>query len=386
MTDLNSTITSITVPSTSITALHKFVKGLNRKATRMGLSPLSVSLGDKYTTLQTVEFEGKSFKNEIEVIDVAINGDIPTFKGWSFGASVEALDSGESIFHSAGEGVAIPERFKTSGHACEHCNQNRKRLKSFILSHVSGDFKQVGSTCIQDFLGGISFSAFSFVDTLFIQVKSFVDEEFESFGRNHGLYVERALAYACEAIATGGFVKVGGYDGYGRRPTAYVVGHAMGEREEIADGSLEKAKLVKAFFATRETSGNDYMDKLTALCKASFCEERNLNILVSAVAAYDRAIADKVNEASNSSTYLGVVGKRMTFDVTLISEHVLPDYGYGSPSLYRFEDKDGNVIMWKSSTDKDITNGDNFKLTGTVKEHKEWKGVKQTFLTRCKLA
>lgn len=57
----------------------------------------------------------------------------------------------------------------------------------------------------------------------------------------------------------------------------------------------------------------------------------------------------------------------------------------GVTVLYRFIDINGNVIIWKSSKyiadEKEIS-----KLTGTIKEHKDFNGVKQTIVTRCKIA
>ena len=58
---------------------------------------------------------------------------------------------------------------------------------------------------------------------------------------------------------------------------------------------------------------------------------------------------------------------------------------WGVTVLYRFIDINGNVIIWKSSKyiadEKEIS-----KLTGTIKEHKDFNGVKQTVVTRCKVA
>lgn len=47
--------------------------------------------------------------------------------------------------------------------------------------------------------------------------------------------------------------------------------------------------------------------------------------------------------------------------------------------------EDGNILIWKTGKwfgdDFDVTT-----ITGTVKAHNEFRGVKQTELTRCKLA
>lgn len=54
-------------------------------------------------------------------------------------------------------------------------------------------------------------------------------------------------------------------------------------------------------------------------------------------------------------------------------------------NIYKFADADGNIFLWK--TQKYIDEDDKIaRLVGTVKAHDEFRGVKQTHLTRCKIA
>jgi hypothetical protein len=67
--------------------------------------------------------------------------------------------------------------------------------------------------------------------------------------------------------------------------------------------------------------------------------------------------------------------------------------------IYKFTDADGNVFVWKTtgSVGEDRTdnigrdyfykpeNGESVKVSGTIKEHNEYRGEKQTVLTRCKV-
>ena len=57
---------------------------------------------------------------------------------------------------------------------------------------------------------------------------------------------------------------------------------------------------------------------------------------------------------------------------------------YGTTFLYRFVDDAGNVFVWKASGAYNVFDGVTIK--GTVKDHSEYQGVKQTVLTRCKIA
>jgi len=48
-------------------------------------------------------------------------------------------------------------------------------------------------------------------------------------------------------------------------------------------------------------------------------------------------------------------------------------------------DENGNILIWKASGSKSFEIGSKYKLTGTVSEHSEYEGKKQTLLQRCKL-
>ena len=58
---------------------------------------------------------------------------------------------------------------------------------------------------------------------------------------------------------------------------------------------------------------------------------------------------------------------------------------FGWTTLIKFEDDHGNILDWWTSTDMKAEVGDRILLTGTVKSHNEYKGIKSTTVTRCRL-
>jgi hypothetical protein len=52
--------------------------------------------------------------------------------------------------------------------------------------------------------------------------------------------------------------------------------------------------------------------------------------------------------------------------------------------IHIMEDDDGNVYVWRTLAEK-MAEGRTYKVRGTVKEHGEYNGTKQTVLTRCKV-
>lgn len=82
------------------------------------------------------------------------------------------------------------------------------------------------------------------------------------------------------------------------------------------------------------------------------------------------------------SEYVGEVKERLRdLHATLTDSRQIDGY-YGTSTIYTFKVGE-NVFIWLTSSYHDIQIGDNIILTGTIKDHKEYRGVKQTVLSRC---
>lgn len=85
------------------------------------------------------------------------------------------------------------------------------------------------------------------------------------------------------------------------------------------------------------------------------------------------------------SEYQGKVGDRLDLVLTIESAISLDGY-YGPSTLYTMRDEEKNIFIWiTASTKIKLEEQENYHLKGTVKEHKFYKGKKQTILTRCAL-
>lgn len=104
----------------------------------------------------------------------------------------------------------------------------------------------------------------------------------------------------------------------------------------------------------------------------------------------ERLEQERIEAQKKKSQYIGEVGERITLDA--IYEYtawftVRGFYG-GEDTIYIHNFRTGdNKLVWKTSkgTPQLINEGDKVRLVGTVKEHKEYKGEKQTALTRCRI-
>lgn len=116
-------------------------------------------------------------------------------------------------------------------------------------------------------------------------------------------------------------------------------------------------------------------------------------------------VADRIRKANDAlkandsdSEYVGDVGSRIETHVKLVRTYSYTvKFGWETRTnwIYTFSDDNGNVLVWKTSACFDrivdgryvpYLEGDELTIRGTVKEHSEYKGVKQTVLQRVKVA
>ena len=91
----------------------------------------------------------------IKVLHVLMDCTIPRIDGWEFIARIDHANGEVGNLVRALPGQIVPDYYRNTGCLCEHCNVKRFRRDTFLLRQVdTGEIKQVGSSCLKDFLGG----------------------------------------------------------------------------------------------------------------------------------------------------------------------------------------------------------------------------------------
>lgn len=101
------------------------------------------------------------------------------------------------------------------------------------------------------------------------------------------------------------------------------------------------------------------------------------------------------------SSHYGNVGDKVQMELELVNIAYYDTKWFGTTTtnwIYTMKDAAGNLFVWKTTSCLEraekgkrgelvkIERGERFTLKGTIKEHSEYKGEKQTVLTRCKVA
>jgi len=113
---------------------------------------------------------------------------------------------------------------------------------------------------------------------------------------------------------------------------------------------------------------------------------RDIGYIIALIPTYARAQENKIKTQSKSNEWLGAPGQKLPpTRVTVIgTQDIASDYG--TKQLVRMEDEQGHMIIWWNSSQHRMEQGKQYTITGgTIKKHDEFRGVKQTVLTRAKL-
>lgn len=84
----------------------------------------------------------------------------------------------------------------------------------------------------------------------------------------------------------------------------------------------------------------------------------------------------------DESEWQGEIGDKLELIVTIENAILLDGY-YGPSTMHIMRDYDGNCYVWTTAA-KSWSVGTEHHIIGTVKELKQYKGTKQTVLTRCR--
>ena len=213
--------------------------------------------------------------------------------------------------------------------------------------------------------------------------------------------LEDVMTAAVWAVREFGFVSRKAAEDRGTVPTSFSVSDALFGKKERSDyldrvtpADGEKAKAVIAWVQSewggKGDQASDYEHNGVELTARTAVHVRRIGLLTSLVSAYDRANEERVARAKRVNAWVGTVGERREFTTTFAGANSF-DTAYGVMFVMRFDSPEG-LLVYKGGTPdwavdanggKALEAGDEIKFVGTIKEHADYKGTKQTMVSRC---
>jgi hypothetical protein len=355
-------------------------------------------------------------------IPLALDGATPRLHGWRFAATLQHLD-GENIVRTL-PSEELPASYRTRGAMCDHCCSIRRRNDTYVLRHDDGRVTQVGSSCLRDFLGSDDAAEIAAKAEILALAASCAEDGEEGYGSGTAseALMSEYLPIVAWCVRENGWTSRTATRERERRPTANYSWTLMCSAKAYADAKCEPTADDIALAASAaewseslsddavNAGTSDYLHNLRAVLRTGVVSFRTAGIAASAVTAYQRHIgAERARLARPAplDAYLGTVGDKVSFGlpaqvgkkglpkkgapVVLSAEPLTLDFvagfetSFGYTTILKFRTVDGATVVWKAS-DSSVTRSDvgkRYALAGTIKAHDEYKGVKQTVLTRC---
>ena len=433
------------VPWTNRHHLEKKFAKLVRKAIRLGFdAPVLTHVGDAVHT-RKVRDEGGLLRTVVSHYGAYTLVAAPVhFNGWSFVATINhtQVDDGQYInlinkapaFADADLGV----EFRQSRPLCQHCNTARRRNDTFVIRHEDSSRLrqqlQVGRNCLQDYLGDADGTSILSYATFVAELRGFGEDDLFGLGsgkQSDAYSVDGILSWAAASVEFRGFVSRGSvYENGGLATADHVIqtlvdrnlgklkdcAEAWGQdawTNPVTDSHRELAESIIEWTRTiADDTDSDYLWNLKVACGLHTISSKQVGIVASAVTAYDRHINGERRKAeqekvAKTSEYIGKKGDKIGRKLSAADKRkgaaAFPaltvtvgftrsfDTEWGTTTLVSFTDTDGNVLTWfasNSASDTDgeqVAEGKTYTLVGTIKGHKDYKGIKQTSVNRCKL-
>jgi hypothetical protein len=392
--------TTYTIPTENKPALKAKLEKIQRRANKLELTAIEFSFSSAY-------YRDGADGLKDHVIDVSITGETVKIAGWSFCATLDHFSDPDQpskwiSIVKAVSGCDVPERFRSIGPICEHCSQSRKRTQTYVLKHDDGSRKAVGSSCLRDFLGGHDPHAAVLLCNDLIQAQQACEESMGGSRGHSAIDIDRFLAVTAAIVRIDGYVSsakaresltpvyrtsdaLQDYFFSPAQTDEEKKWKALREPTEIDIATAEKAKQwALSLHETAIATLNDYQYNIANIARIGVVELRLIGLAVSIVPSYQRAVGADIErqKARESSVHFGTVGERSVYALT-VTKILTTESQWGTTFICKFVDENGNFATWFASKRVDFAVGEKVTVKGTVKEHKEYQGIKETVLTRC---
>ena len=390
------------IPVENIEELRKAATRIQKKANKHGCKVVFEEV-DEFFKIETGE-DGNEITRKYILVEA--EGEAKA-EGWVFAGTIEHTGFG-NILRSVSDEHKIPERYRDAEPYCEHCNTKRARKDTYVVfNEETGEFKQLGKSCLKEYTNGLSLNMVAMV----LQWLKEVEEYCSYSGTSHKVYfeVKEVSKYFVETMRKLGWANSSAEESSTKNMALSFYDLDRGcrwlnkeERERFSNlknkiefnaDNTEDEYLEAALDWAKAWDGheyNDYRDNLKVIANMRYCEYKHLGYLASLFMAYDKAMEREVkrmerNKSRAQSEFIGEVKDKVSCSVKEFKCLTSWETQWGVTFLYEFITEEGNILIWKTrkwiDDEAEIT-----AIKGTVKAHNEFRGIKQTELTRCKVA
>lgn len=176
--------TTYNIDASNLGSLEAKFEKLTKRAIKLGVEAPGFAIDGEhleyeyYTSTETggakrrgwslqADYKGRTGAVRVMKHVVLTGAPVVKLAGWVFIAALDhELGEGNTIVNGL-PGVELPNGFQHKDSYCDHCRQTRVRKTTYVVRHdENNETKQVGSTCLHDFLGVSAAAAVAQIEML----------------------------------------------------------------------------------------------------------------------------------------------------------------------------------------------------------------------------
>ena len=391
----------LNVTNDKIESLKKYIAKIEKK-----ISPTGI-----FYSLEDVQ---KTIKNKvIDLINVKITIDIPVlkFEGWKYYGTIKKVilenQSFENMLYSNIENNDILNNYKDLDFLnCDHCKTSHQRKKVHLFVHDDSRQFVIGTSCAKEYFGINVYNKLSNILSLYRTIED-MEDDIEREYRYSSSIEQIDKSVFCKIVQyliheKGRYISKNSIDEFSlnnETPTANQASEIYNARP-IDNYGKELCKLrndilkmdipdlmpeIKEYWLKKDDC-NNFVQNIQVTLKMINPSE---GFLTYAIWEYMKEILDftgknKVKNRLKDSHFLGVQGEKLNGLMIEVYNCASFETQYGIMNIISMIDQNNNVLIWKTSTKK-VEKGDKKTIKiATIKEHKEYKTVKQTVIKNVK--
>jgi len=413
------------VPSHQVADLRKLVEKAGKAALRMGAEP--AMLRELDTVAEAAELGGGVKVARDFTYLVVANSDVLAGEGWRFvGSLIHDLRGDEptsKLRQLPGTTEIDLSRFEGSDGRCDHCNLNRRRLDTFLVQGPDGEVRQVGRSCLNEYIGSDTPEKAAKHAELILGLVDKVDTATRSGGWGGGpvystgrgdhprgwekhwgdpeevgtFESSQFLAFVASQARREGFITRRKEQEGAGRATATVARESLfkamrGEDDvplpeagdhQYAKDALEFAR--ERIAAKPPHMRSDYELRLSHVLSGDRVSPQDFAVLAPAIDGWRRELERREKAAHGPvSKHVGKPKERLDLRVTVERKfHGQSASGFDQVQ-YHLRDSEGNKLIWYSGASAEMQQGGTYELRGTVKRHETKRDEDRTVLTNCR--
>jgi len=399
------------IPDYNLPKLEEKIAKLNKTAVKLGVPQITVHVSGYQNRLLADLFPNSLLPNGtprykdstacIRFAVVQVQGETPRINGWQFLATIQPLrdeegkQTGKNMLRVVPGIEGMPDKYREATNYCDHCQTNRMRNETYVVMHELGETKQVGKTCLKDFLGHSNPEKIAEWTTTLANLADLCG----SYGPRGPLVdgsqwelrypTEDFLTYVAAAIRVDGWISRKFSYMSGKPATASVAMEQISLRDDKYTPTSEDRALGEQTALWMEglelrQDNNDYMKNLATVGSVGCVERRTAGIAASGISAMKREFGESLipekKDRPAAANYLGEIGERITVDVTVDVVRAYQN-DWSSGFIFKMHTASGDVVTC-FNLKGGANEGDKLTIKGTVKKQNEFKGQKETVLNR----